>query len=62
MGVEILPFEMGYLPEFFQKKAEVELHDTPENRENGIKELWTMIRSKSFHFSLVSSCQGAWFQ
>ncbi|KAG8193132.1 hypothetical protein JTE90_004955 [Oedothorax gibbosus] len=29
-GVEILPLEMGYLPEFFQKKAELELDETPE--------------------------------
>lgn len=42
IGKEILPFEMGYLPEFFQKKAEIELNYTPENRKNclqGLREL-----------------------
>ncbi|KAG8193130.1 hypothetical protein JTE90_004953 [Oedothorax gibbosus] len=30
IGEEILPFEIGHIPEYFQKKAEVELHETPE--------------------------------
>lgn len=53
MGKEILPFRMGYLPEFFQKKSEVELHDTTENRKHGIKVLRTMIENDGF-FSTMS--------
>ena len=46
MGKEILPFQMGYLPEFFQRKAEVELKDTPENRQKGLKVLKELMESE----------------
>ncbi|GIY17215.1 retinaldehyde-binding protein 1 [Caerostris darwini] len=39
IGEEILPFELENVPEFFQKKAEVELHDTPEKRAQGLRQI-----------------------
>lgn len=41
---EILPFEMGYLPENFQKKAETELHETPEKIVQGIRQMKEMLK------------------
>ncbi|GBO36697.1 hypothetical protein AVEN_192425-1 [Araneus ventricosus] len=40
---EILPFQMDYLPEFFRKKCETELRETPENKKKRMQELKTMI-------------------
>ncbi|XP_035226930.1 alpha-tocopherol transfer protein-like [Stegodyphus dumicola] len=45
IGVEILPLEVGYLPEFFQRKAEVELHDTPERRVQGLRQIKEMAKN-----------------
>lgn len=49
IGQEILPFEMGYLPELYQKKAEVQLKDCPENRERGLRLMREMAK-KDKHF------------
>ncbi|GIY21457.1 retinaldehyde-binding protein 1 [Caerostris darwini] len=35
----VLPFEIDYLPEFARRKLEVELKETPENREKALAEL-----------------------
>ncbi|GIX88669.1 hypothetical protein CDAR_106201, partial [Caerostris darwini] len=39
MGQEILPFELGYLPEYFVRKAEVELNETPERKVHGLRQI-----------------------
>ncbi|GFU07955.1 clavesin-1 [Nephila pilipes] len=44
IGEEILPFEMGYLPEYFQKKAEAELHETPEKIVQGLRQMKEMAK------------------
>lgn len=53
IGREILPFEMGYLPEYFQKKAEVELHESPENIQNGIRLFRDMLESEYISCKLL---------
>ncbi|XP_054716325.1 alpha-tocopherol transfer protein-like [Uloborus diversus] len=45
IGKEILPFVVGYLPDYFQKKAEVELKDSPERRVQGLRLLKEMMRN-----------------
>ncbi|XP_054718620.1 alpha-tocopherol transfer protein-like [Uloborus diversus] len=41
---EILPFVMGYLPENYRRKAEIELRDTPEKRVQGLRLLKEMMK------------------
>ncbi|CAL1275468.1 unnamed protein product [Larinioides sclopetarius] len=38
-----LPFQMDHLPEFFRKKSEMELNETPENKKERLQELKTMM-------------------
>ena len=52
-GEELLPFEMGYLPEAFQKKAEYELRETPENKEKCLKLIKEMALSMFFLLSYI---------
>ncbi|GBL89844.1 hypothetical protein AVEN_200035-1 [Araneus ventricosus] len=40
---KLLPFEMDHLPEFFLKKSEIELNETPEDKREKMQELKTMI-------------------
>ncbi|KAF8778834.1 Clavesin-1 like protein [Argiope bruennichi] len=39
-----LPFYMTYIPEFFQKKCELELNETPERKEQCIQELRVALK------------------
>ncbi|GFY45228.1 clavesin-1 [Trichonephila inaurata madagascariensis] len=45
IGEEILPFEIDQLPEFFEKKAEVELRDNPERRLQGLRQIKELAKS-----------------
>uniref|UniRef100_A0A2L2XYC1 Clavesin-1 n=1 Tax=Parasteatoda tepidariorum TaxID=114398 RepID=A0A2L2XYC1_PARTP len=45
IGEEILPFEMTRIPEFFQRKAETELRDTPERRAQGLRQIKEMAKN-----------------
>ncbi|GFT84665.1 clavesin-1 [Nephila pilipes] len=45
IGEEILPFEIDYVPEFFQRKAEVELFDTPETRVQGLQQIKELAKN-----------------
>ncbi|KAG8193128.1 hypothetical protein JTE90_004952 [Oedothorax gibbosus] len=45
IGEELLPFDIGYLPELYQKKAEVELHETPEKIIQCTKQLRELAKS-----------------
>lgn len=48
---DILPFEVGYLPDIYQKKAEIELRETPENKEKCLRLIREMaIKEKSLVF------------
>ncbi|KAF8778436.1 retinaldehyde-binding protein 1-like [Argiope bruennichi] len=38
-----LPFQMDHLPEYFQKKSEIELNEKPENKSEKLQELKTLI-------------------
>ncbi|GBN49863.1 Clavesin-1 [Araneus ventricosus] len=40
---KLLPFQMDHLPEFFLKKSEIELNETPEDKREKMQELKTMI-------------------
>ncbi|GBN18325.1 Alpha-tocopherol transfer protein-like [Araneus ventricosus] len=40
---KILPFQMDHLSEFFRKKCETELKETPENKKKRMQELKTII-------------------
>ncbi|XP_055944751.1 retinaldehyde-binding protein 1-like isoform X2 [Argiope bruennichi] len=44
IGEEILPFECGNVPEYFRKKAEAELHDSPDKRAQGLRQLKELIK------------------
>ncbi|XP_055943730.1 alpha-tocopherol transfer protein-like [Argiope bruennichi] len=44
---ELLPFEIGYMPEFVLKKAEEELNETAESKIKGIQELRSLLRKNS---------------
>ncbi|GBN07282.1 hypothetical protein AVEN_58116-1 [Araneus ventricosus] len=44
MGEEILPFELGYLPEYFQKKAAAELNETPERKEQSLRHIKELLK------------------
>lgn len=48
-GEGIYPFQMGYLPDQFQRKAETELKDSLENRERGLR-LMREMATKDKHF------------
>ncbi|GIX97451.1 alpha-tocopherol transfer protein-like [Caerostris extrusa] len=43
--MEILPFHMDHVPEFFIRKCELELKESPENKVKSIEELRTMLKS-----------------
>lgn len=43
----LYPFEAFYIPDRFAKKAEDELKETPETREDGILQLRELVLSKS---------------
>ncbi|GIY21479.1 hypothetical protein CDAR_184602 [Caerostris darwini] len=45
IGEEIFPFEMETVPEYFLKKAEVELHDTPDRRAQGLREIKELVKN-----------------
>ncbi|GIY17213.1 hypothetical protein CDAR_395381 [Caerostris darwini] len=45
IGEEILPFEMETVPEYFQKKAEAELHDTPDRRAQGLRQIRELAKN-----------------
>ncbi|GFY57481.1 retinaldehyde-binding protein 1, partial [Trichonephila inaurata madagascariensis] len=45
IGEEILPFEIDQLPEFFEKKAEVELRDNPERRLQGLRQIKELAKN-----------------
>ncbi|GIY21466.1 hypothetical protein CDAR_184551 [Caerostris darwini] len=45
IGEEILPFEIETVPEYFRKKAEVELHDTPDRRAQGLREIKELLNN-----------------
>ncbi|GIY21465.1 clavesin-1 [Caerostris darwini] len=45
IGEEILPFEIETVPEYFLKKAEVELHDTPDRRAQGLREIKELAKN-----------------
>ncbi|CAL1273847.1 unnamed protein product [Larinioides sclopetarius] len=44
IGKEILPFELGYLPEYYQKKAEVELNESPERKEQSLRQIKEFLK------------------
>ncbi|GBO41879.1 hypothetical protein AVEN_232915-1, partial [Araneus ventricosus] len=44
IGEEILPFECGNPPEFYRKKAEAELHDSPDKRIQGLRQIKELIK------------------
>ncbi|GBN28008.1 hypothetical protein AVEN_13674-1, partial [Araneus ventricosus] len=44
IGEEILPFELGYLPEYFQKKAAAELNETPERKEQSLRHIKELLK------------------
>ncbi|CAL1273846.1 unnamed protein product [Larinioides sclopetarius] len=50
---EILPFELGYLPEYFQKKAALELNETPERKEQSIQELREFLERNKHTTGLI---------
>ncbi|GBM91206.1 Alpha-tocopherol transfer protein-like [Araneus ventricosus] len=41
---ENLPFLMDYVPEFFQRKCEEELNETPERKQTALQELRSMLQ------------------
>ncbi|GBL60950.1 hypothetical protein AVEN_114129-1 [Araneus ventricosus] len=41
---ENLPFLMDYVPEFFQRKCEEELNETPERKQAALQELRSMLQ------------------
>ncbi|GBN62947.1 hypothetical protein AVEN_27456-1, partial [Araneus ventricosus] len=43
-GKEILPLEIGYLPQFAVKKCGEELNETPERKIKGIPELRCLLQ------------------
>ncbi|GIX97452.1 hypothetical protein CEXT_547051 [Caerostris extrusa] len=43
--MEILPFHMDHVPEFFIRKCELELKESPENKVKSIEELRTMLKN-----------------
>ncbi|GIY21475.1 hypothetical protein CDAR_184591 [Caerostris darwini] len=45
IGEEILPFEIETVPEYFRKKAEVELLDTPDRRAQGLQEIKELVKN-----------------
>ncbi|CAL1273848.1 unnamed protein product [Larinioides sclopetarius] len=45
IGKEILPFELGYLPEYYQKKAEVELNESPERKEQSLRQIKEFLKN-----------------
>ncbi|GIY17216.1 hypothetical protein CDAR_395401, partial [Caerostris darwini] len=45
IGEEIFPFEMETVPEYFRKKAEVELLDTPDRRAQGLREIKELVKN-----------------
>ncbi|GIY21473.1 hypothetical protein CDAR_184581 [Caerostris darwini] len=45
IGEEIFPFEIETVPEYFLKKAEEELHDTPERRAQGLREIKELVKN-----------------
>ncbi|GIY80615.1 hypothetical protein CEXT_702301 [Caerostris extrusa] len=45
IGEEIFPFEMETVPEYFLKKAEVELFDTPDRRVQGLREIKELVKN-----------------
>ncbi|GIX85466.1 hypothetical protein CEXT_540021 [Caerostris extrusa] len=45
IGEEILPFEIETVPEYFRKKAEVELLDTPDRRAQGLLEIEELLKN-----------------
>ncbi|GIY80613.1 hypothetical protein CEXT_702291 [Caerostris extrusa] len=49
IGEEILPFEIETVPEYFLKKAEVELHDTPDRRAQGLWEIKELVKVNDEH-------------
>lgn len=51
----LFPFEFSYIPERFLKKAEEELKETNESRQDGIEQLRDMIISK-FHYRIINLC------
>ncbi|GIY32720.1 alpha-tocopherol transfer protein-like [Caerostris extrusa] len=51
--METLPFHMDHVPEFFMKKCELELKETPENKVKSIEELRTMLKTGDKKISRV---------
>ncbi|GIY80617.1 hypothetical protein CEXT_702311 [Caerostris extrusa] len=45
IGEEILPFEIETVPEYFRKKAEIELLDTPDRRAQGLREIKELVKN-----------------
>ncbi|KAF8778723.1 hypothetical protein HNY73_015419 [Argiope bruennichi] len=53
IGKEILPFEVGYLPEFFQKKAEAELNESQERKTEKLVELKKLLSEDKHSKNLI---------
>ncbi|CAL1273849.1 unnamed protein product [Larinioides sclopetarius] len=53
IGKEILPFEVGYLPEFFEKKAAAELNESQELKTEKMNELKKLLREDKHSKSLI---------
>ncbi|GIY21481.1 hypothetical protein CDAR_184611 [Caerostris darwini] len=45
IGEEIFPFEIETVPEYFRKKAEIELLDTPDRRAQGLREIKELVKN-----------------
>ncbi|GIY29807.1 hypothetical protein CDAR_317332 [Caerostris darwini] len=45
IGEEIFPFEIETVPEYFQKKAEIELLGIPDRRAQGLREIKELVKN-----------------